>query len=53
MIQDDDEVIDFLAGVGPHAFLKAIVPLPDGNMEEVLVRNSCYHIMHGRKQDVL
>ena len=45
-INNDDKVVAFLDGVRPASKLKSVVELDNGEKEEVLVRNGCYHMWH-------
>ena len=42
LINDEEEVVAFLNGERPPAFLR----VPEDKAKDAVVRNSCYHIQH-------
>ena len=47
MLSNGDEAVEFLEDEQPPSFLKSMIKLEDGTIqEEMVVRNSCYHIAH-------
>ena len=47
LLNNDAEAVAFLDDEQPPSYLKSMVQLEDGTLqEEMIVRNSCYHICH-------
>ena len=52
MIIKEHKNVEFMNGVCPPTHLWSIINLPYGEIEEIIVQNSCYHISHWAQIEV-